>query len=43
VHAAKLIVAGIDPREACRGAVAEALTDDPEILAAVNELSASMF
>jgi len=43
VHAAKLIVAGIDPREACRGAISEALTDDPEMLAAVNELSASLF
>jgi nitric oxide reductase NorQ protein len=43
VHAGKLIAAGIDPRTACRGAIAEALTDDPEMLAAVNELSASLF
>ncbi|OGI37372.1 MAG: AAA family ATPase [Candidatus Muproteobacteria bacterium RBG_16_62_13] len=43
VHAGKLIAAGIDPRAACRGAIAEALTDDPEMLAAVNELSASLF
>jgi nitric oxide reductase NorQ protein len=43
VHAGKLIASGIDPRIACRGAVAEALTDDPEMLAAVNELSASLF
>lgn len=43
VHAGKLIVSGIDPRSACRGAIAEALTDDPEMLAAVNELSASLF
>ena len=43
VHAGKLISSGIDPRDACRGAVAEALTDDPEMLAAVNELSASLF
>ncbi len=43
VHAGKLIAAGIPPAVACRGAVAEALTDDPEMLAAVNELSASLF
>jgi nitric oxide reductase NorQ protein len=43
VHAGKLLAAGIDPRTACRGAVASALTDDPEMLAAVNELSASLF
>jgi len=43
VHAGKLIASGIDPRIACRGAIAEALTDDPEMLAAVNELSASLF
>jgi nitric oxide reductase NorQ protein len=43
VHAAKLMAAGIDPRRACRGAIAETLTDDPEMLAAVNELSASLF
>jgi nitric oxide reductase NorQ protein len=43
VHAGKLIASGIDPRAACRGAIAEALTDDPEMLAAVNELSASLF
>jgi nitric oxide reductase NorQ protein len=43
VHAAKLIVSGLEPRVACRGAIAEALTDDPETLAAINELSASLF
>jgi nitric oxide reductase NorQ protein len=43
VHAGKLITSGIDPRIACRGAISEALTDDPEMLAAVNELSASLF
>ncbi len=43
VHAAKLIASGISPRTACRGAIAEALTDDGEMLAAVNELSASLF
>ena len=43
VHAAQLMATGIAPRSACRGAIAEALTDDPEMLAAVNELSASLF
>jgi nitric oxide reductase NorQ protein len=43
VHAGKLIAAGIAPQTACRGAIAEALTDDSEMLAAVNELSASLF
>ena len=43
VHAAKLMASGMDPRTACRGAIAEALTDDPEMLAAVSELSASLF
>lgn len=43
VHAAKLIVTGIDPRESCHGAVSEALTDDPEMLQAVHELAASLF
>jgi nitric oxide reductase NorQ protein len=43
VHAGKLIASGIDARIACRGAIAEALTDDPEMLAAVIELSASLF
>ncbi len=43
VHAAKLMAAGISPVTACRGAVAQALTDDAEMLAAVNELSASLF
>ena len=43
VHAAKLMVSGVDPATACRGAVSEALTDDPEMLAAVNELGSSLF
>jgi len=43
VHAGKLIATGIDPRTACRSAIAEALTDDAEMLVAVNELSASLF
>ncbi len=43
VHTAKLIAAGIAPLAACRSAVAQALSDDPEMLMAVNELSASLF
>ncbi len=43
VHAAKLMVAGVSPQAACRTAIAEALTDDPEMLVAVNELAASVF
>jgi nitric oxide reductase NorQ protein len=43
VHAGKLMASGIDPVTACRGAITEALTDDPEMLLAVNELSSSLF
>ncbi|MDH3637953.1 MAG: CbbQ/NirQ/NorQ/GpvN family protein [Gammaproteobacteria bacterium] len=43
VHAGKLMMSGVDARDACRGAISEALTDDPEMLAAVNELSSSLF
>lgn len=43
VHAAKLMTAGVNPVSACQGAIAQALTDDPEMLASVNELSSSLF
>ena len=43
VHAGKLINSGIDPVSACACAIAQSLTDDSEMLAAVNELSASVF
>jgi nitric oxide reductase NorQ protein len=43
VHAGKLIGAGVAPTIACRAAIAQALTDDPEMLAAVDELSSSLF
>jgi nitric oxide reductase NorQ protein len=43
VHAAKLMQSGVDPTTACRGAIAEALTDEPDMLAAVNELGATLF
>jgi nitric oxide reductase NorQ protein len=43
VHAAKLMKSGVRPVVACRSSIAEALTDDEEMLIAVNELSASVF
>jgi len=43
VHAAKLMASGVAPVAACRSAIAQALTDDSEMLMAVNELSASLF
>jgi nitric oxide reductase NorQ protein len=43
VHAAKLIASGVEPVMACRACVAQALTDESDMLAAVNELSASLF
>ncbi|MCL4470225.1 MAG: CbbQ/NirQ/NorQ/GpvN family protein [Gammaproteobacteria bacterium] len=43
VHAGKLIASGVDPVAACRSAIAQAITDDSEMLAAVQELSSSLF
>lgn len=43
IHAGKLMARGIPPRTACTGAVAEALTDDPDMLRAINELAHSLF
>ena len=43
VHAAKLMADGIDANTACRCAIAEALTDEPEMLAAIKELGRSLF
>jgi len=43
VHAAKLMKSGVKPVLACRSSIAQALTDDAEMLTAVNELSASVF
>lgn len=43
VHAGKLIATQIDPLTACRTCIADALTDDPEMITALNELSASVF
>jgi nitric oxide reductase NorQ protein len=43
VHAAKLVNSGVQPVVACRASIAQALTDDEEMMIAVNELSASLF
>jgi nitric oxide reductase NorQ protein len=43
VHAAKLIVSGVDPSVACTSSIAQALTDDPDMLKAMAELSGSLF
>jgi len=43
VHAAQLMVRGVAPRTACHGAIAEALSDDPEMLAALDELANAVF
>ncbi len=43
VHAAKLMASGIDADTACRYAIAESLTDEPEMLAAIKELGGSLF
>lgn len=43
VHAGKLMQGGISPTDACASAVSQALTDDREMIAAVNELCASVF
>ena len=43
VHAAKLMVHGVEARAACSGAIALALTDEPEMLAAVHELVSAVF
>lgn len=43
VHAAKLITRGIPAAAACHGAIAEALSDDPEMLRAIDEFAASVF
>ena len=43
VHAGTLIATGIDPATACRAAIAQALTDEDEMLSAVQELFSSVF
>lgn len=43
VHAAKLMARGIAPAAAGHAAIAEALTDDPEMLRAIDEFVSSVF
>jgi len=43
VHAAKLMHKGIKPVTACQTAISQAITDDPDMLIAMNELSSSLF
>jgi len=43
VHAGKLIADGVSPVAACKAAVAQALTDDADMLKAIQELSSSIF
>ena len=43
VHAGKLISDGITPVTACTTAVSQAITDDADMLIAMNELSATLF
>ncbi len=43
VHAGKLIAQGVEARAACQGAISLALTDDDDMIAAVNELVAALF
>jgi nitric oxide reductase NorQ protein len=38
VYAGKLIADGLPPRDACMGAISNVLTDDPEILASVEDI-----
>lgn len=43
VHAGKLMARGVPAATACTGAVAQALTDDAEMLSAINELIRALF
>jgi nitric oxide reductase NorQ protein len=43
VHAAQLIAAGVDPVEACTGAIARALSDDPEMNQSLDDLVQAVF
>ncbi|MGV1099351.1 AAA family ATPase [Thiovibrio sp. JS02] len=43
IHAGKLIKSGIDERTACRATITETLTDDHEMLAAIEEMVSSLF
>ncbi|HYC48352.1 MAG TPA: CbbQ/NirQ/NorQ/GpvN family protein [Burkholderiales bacterium] len=43
VHAAKLMRRGVNARGACAAAIAEALTDEPDMVRAINELVSAVF
>jgi len=43
IHAGKLMQFGMKPRRACRAAISETLTDDHELLAAINEMINSLY
>lgn len=43
VHVGRLVASGVEVSRACHVAVAEALTDDPEIIAAIDDLAAGVF
>lgn len=43
IHAGLLIKSGISPREACRVAIIETLTDDRELLASIAEMASAIF
>ncbi|HTZ17910.1 MAG TPA: CbbQ/NirQ/NorQ/GpvN family protein [Dissulfurispiraceae bacterium] len=43
IHAAQLVVSGIKPTEACKVAVSAPLTDDAEMIAALDEIVSSLF
>ncbi len=43
VHAAKLIVYGVAPLDACNASISQTLTDDPEVLVAIREMASSLF
>ena len=43
VHAAKLMVYGVAPLDACNSCISQTLTDDPEILTAIQEMASSLF
>jgi nitric oxide reductase NorQ protein len=43
VHAAKLVRRGVAARTACTGAIAATLTDDEDMLRAIDELASSLF
>ena len=43
IHAGKLIQSGIEPREACRAAITNTLTDDEEMQISMSEMVSSLF